>query len=104
MPTSALVLAGVLSIACAVGLLVAVRILRREVASAHRIHRRILVAVEEAERVDRARRQLVDGVGLARGGASGVNRVFRRSGLAIAGIPYSILDSIGRMRRGDDPT
>jgi hypothetical protein len=101
MPSSALLLAGVLSVACAVGLLVAVRDVRREVVSARRILRRVVVAAEEIERVDRARRQLVDGVGLARGGASGVNRVVRRSGLAIAGIPYAILDGVGRIRRGD---
>jgi type II secretory pathway pseudopilin PulG len=101
MPSSALVVAGLLSIACAVGLLVAVRMVRRDVASARRLLHRVIVAVEEAERIDAARRQLVDGVGLARDGASGVNRVVRRSGSAIAGIPYAILDGIGRMRRSD---
>jgi hypothetical protein len=100
MPSSALVLAGILSVACAVGLLVAVRILRRKVESARRILRRVIVAADEVERVDRARRQLVDGVGLTRAGAGSVNRVVRRSGLAIAGIPYAVLDSIGRIRGG----
>lgn len=101
MPSSALLIAGVLSVACAGGLLVAVRTLRRDVVSARRILRRVVVAAEEVERVDRARRQLVDGVGLTRAGVGSVNRVVRRSGLAIAGIPYAVLDSIGRVRRGD---
>jgi hypothetical protein len=101
MPTSALLFAGVISIAGAVGLLVTVQILRREVASARRLLRRVTVAVDEAERVEQARRQLVDGVGLARGSAGGVNRAVRRSGSAIAGIPYAIIDSIVRIRRDD---
>ncbi|HYJ67578.1 MAG TPA: hypothetical protein VEX15_07925 [Nocardioidaceae bacterium] len=104
MPNSALLLAGVISISCAVGMLVVVRLLGNRIASSRRTLRRVLVAVEEFEHVDRARRQLVDGVGLARSGTSGVNRVVRRSGSAIAGIPYAIFDSIGRIRRGDDPT
>jgi hypothetical protein len=103
MPSSALLLAGVVSVACAVGLVGAIQILRREVVSARRMLHRVVVAADEVERVDRARRQLVDGVGLTRAGASGVNRVVRRSGLAVAGIPYAILDSIGRIRRGNPP-
>jgi hypothetical protein len=60
------------------------------------------VALDEAERVDWAWRQLGDGLSLAREGATGAGRVVRRSGLAIAGIPYAILVGIGRRRsRGD---
>jgi hypothetical protein len=100
--SSALLGAGLIAVAAAVGLLWATARLRRDVEAARRLLHRVAVAADEIERVEQARRQWIDGVGLARGGATGVNRVVRRSGQTIAGIPYAILDGIGRLRRGDE--
>lgn len=101
MPTSGLLLAGVGTAVAAVALLWATVRLRREVDATRRLLARVRLAADEVERVDRARRQLADGISLARGGATGAGKAVLRSGQAIAGIPYAILDSIGR-RRGDE--
>jgi hypothetical protein len=100
--SSALLGAGLVAVAAAVMLVWATARLRRDVEAVRRLLHRVAVAADEIERVEQARRQWIDGVGLARGGAIGVNRVVRRSGQTIAGIPYAILDGIGRLRRGDE--
>lgn len=63
---------------------------------------RVNAAADEVEHVDWARRRLGDGFNLAWDGATGVNDVVRKSGQAIAGIPFAILDTIGRNLRRDD--
>jgi hypothetical protein len=103
-PGSALLVAGLVVVVAAAVLLWTVARLRSDVASARRLLRRVDVAAAEVERVDRAWRHVGDGLSRARGGAIGVNRVVRRSGQAVAGIPYAILDGIARIRRRDDAT
>jgi hypothetical protein len=105
MPSSVLLLGGVVAIVAAAGLLWSTAGLRGDVRAARGLLDRARVAVDEAERVDRARRQLGPGLSLARGsatGAVGAGRMVGRSGQAIAGIPYAILLGIGRRRRGRD--
>jgi hypothetical protein len=100
--SSALLVAGIAAVVVAGVLLGLTARARRDVEAVRRLLHRVVVAADEVERVDRARRQWGDSIALARGGATGVNRVVRRSGQTIAGIPYAILDGIGRIRRGDD--
>jgi hypothetical protein len=101
-PTSAVVLAGVVAVLGAAGLLWVTARLRREVDATRRMLRRVHAAADEVEHVDRARRRLTGGPSFARQSATGAGRAVLRSGQAIAGIPYAILDSIGRRRPGRD--
>jgi len=101
-PSSVLLVVGIGTLLCGVGLLAATVRLRRRIDELHRRLRRVTVATDEVERVEWAWRRLSDGFTLARGGASGVNEVVRRSSQAIAGIPHAILDTIGRSIRRDD--
>lgn len=102
MPSSLLLVVGVGTLLCGAGLLAATVRLRRRIDEVCRRLRRVTVAADEVERVEWAWRRLGDGFTLARGGASGVNDVVRRSSQAIAGIPFAILDTISRSRRRDD--
>jgi hypothetical protein len=103
MPSSVLLLAGAAAVAAAAVLILLTARLRREVDAARRLVGRVRVACDEVTRVDQARRQLGDGRYLAREGATGAGRMVRRSGVAIAGIPYAILVGIGRRRRTQAP-
>jgi len=95
-------LAGLAMLAGGAGLLVAVRRERRRLGEVRHLLVRVSAAADEVEHVDWARRRLGDGFNLAWDGATGVNDVVRRSGQAIAGIPFAILDTIGRNLRRDD--
>jgi hypothetical protein len=101
-PSSVLLVVGTGTLLCGVGLLAVTLRLRRRIDEVRRSLRRVTAAADEVERVEWAWRRLADGFTVARDGASGVNEVVRRSSQAIAGIPYAILDSIGRGRRRDD--
>ncbi|HKE68200.1 MAG TPA: hypothetical protein VKB55_03035 [Nocardioidaceae bacterium] len=102
MPSSVVLLAGLAMLAGGAGLLVAVRRERRRLGEVRHLLVRVSAAADEVEHVDWARRRLGDGFNLAWDGATGVNDVVRRSGQAIAGIPFAILDTIGRNLRRDD--
>ena len=96
---------GLAMLVSGVGLLVATVRQRRRLDDVRRLLVRITSAADEVDHVDWARRRLGDGFNFARDGATGVNDVVRRSSQAIAGIPYAILDTIGRnLRRDDDST
>lgn len=97
-----MLLAGLAMLAGGAGLLVAVRRERRRLGEVRHLLVRVSAAADEVEHVDWARRRLGDGFNLAWDGATGVNDVVRRSGQAIAGIPFAILDTIGRNLRRDD--
>jgi hypothetical protein len=95
-------LVGLAMLAGGAGLLVAIRRERRRLGEVRHLLVRVSAAADEVEHVDWARRRLGDGFNLAWDGATGVNDVVRRSGQAIAGIPFAILDTIGRNLRRDD--
>ena len=97
-----MLLAGLTVLASGAWLLVAVRRERRRLDEVRHLVVRVAAAADEVEHVDWARRRLGDGFNLAWDGATGVNDVVRRSGQAIAGIPFAILDTIGRNLRRDD--
>lgn len=84
------------------GLLALTRRERRRLDEVRHLLVRVNAASDEVEHVDWARRRLGDGFNLAWDGATGVNDVVRKSGQAIAGIPFAILDTIGRNLRRDD--
>ena len=97
-----MLLAGLAMLAAGAWLLVAIRRERRRLDEVRHLLVRVAAAADEVEHVDWARRRLGDGFNLAWDGATGVNDVVRRSGQAIAGIPFAILDTIGRNLRRDD--
>jgi hypothetical protein len=105
--SSVLLVAGGSAVLCGIGLLWATARIRRRLESTHRLLDRLTATAGEVERVEFARRQLDASLGatraIARGGATGVNEVVRRSSQMIAGVPYAILEGIGRVRRRNDP-
>jgi hypothetical protein len=95
---------GIVVLLCGVALLAAAGRLRRRLDETSRLLLRVTTASDEVERVEWAWRRLGDGFTLARDGATGVNDVVPRSGQALTGIPYAILESLMRAKRPDDPT
>jgi hypothetical protein len=103
-PSSILLVVGIAALLCGVVLSAAAVRLRRRLDETSRLLLRVTTAADEVERIEWAWRRLGDGFTLARDGATSVNDVVRRSGQALAGIPYAILESLMQAKRRDDPS
>jgi hypothetical protein len=103
-PSSVPLVVGIAALLCGIVVLAAAVRLRRRLEEARRLLLRVTTAADEVERIEWAWRRLGDGFTLARDGATGVNDVVRRSGQALAGIPYAILESLMQAKRRDDPS